>query len=99
MGKYMGQMLQEDPENGLVNYSEYLLGVAGDPNYAVRKDYFTTISDAALKLNQAAAFKNYVEKYKEFESDDSPEAVATRQAMQDMSEKMRQWMEGEESQG
>lgn len=96
MGKYMGQMLQDDPEQGLVNYSNYLLDVANNPDYADRKDYFSAISDAALKLNASPSFKNYVEKYKMFEQDDSPEATATRNAMESMSAKMREWMEGEE---
>lgn len=96
MGKYMGQMLQDDPENGLLNYADYLHGIANDPTYASRSEYYNAIAESALKLHHAPTFQSYINKYKIFEADKSPEAEATRQAMEQMTVKMREWIEGEE---
>ncbi len=95
MGKYMGQMLQDDQETGLVNYANYLKNVAADPNYADRSSYFIAIADAALKLNESPSFRTYVSKYHQFEKDTSEEAQATRKAMEHMSLKMREWVDEE----
>ncbi len=96
MGKYMGEMLQEDQENGLINYADYLESVANDPAYADRKDYFKTIATAALQLNDSEAFKIYVQQYAAFETDTSKEAEDTRRAMEEMSQKMREWVDEDE---
>lgn len=95
MGQYLGQMLQSDAENGLKNYANYVESVAANPDYAVRKDYYSSIGKAALELDATDAFKNYVELYKAFESDDSVEAEAARAAMQAMQEKVKAWSEEE----
>jgi DNA-binding ferritin-like protein len=97
MGKYMGQMLQSDQKNGLINYAAYLRDVANNPTYTDRKDYFNAIAEAALQLNSSTAFQSYLLKYQAFEADTSDTAAATRKAMEDMSQKMREWIEGEES--
>tara|TARA_B100001564_G_scaffold336844_1_gene327354 strand:- start:320 stop:823 length:504 start_codon:yes stop_codon:yes gene_type:complete len=97
MGKYMGQMLQTDPANGLMNYANYLRDVAANPDYADRKVYFSSIAEAAVKLHKSTVFQDYVVKYNAFEADESPEAEQTRRAMEEMSEKMRQWIEGDEA--
>lgn len=95
MGKYMGQLLQEDPANGLVHYADYLNEIAADPTYADRSTYFRNIAQAALLLQDAATFRDYVEKYSAFEADQSPEAASARQAMEEMSNKMRELIEGD----
>ena len=97
MGKYMGQMLQADQTNGLLNYATYLNDVANNPQYADRKEYFSAIADSAVKLHHSEAFQDYIQKYQAFEADTSDTAVATKRAMEDMSQKMREWIEGEES--
>lgn len=96
MGKYMGQLLQEDPENGLENYSEYLKDISEDPDYASRKEYFLNVANKSLELNSSPEFKDYVEKYNQFEEDESDEAEFAREAMNKMSEKMRELIGEEE---
>lgn len=96
MGKYMGQMLQADQKNGLLQYSAYLQDVASNPQYADRKDYFSAIATSAVKLHHSPAFQAYIQKYQAFEADTSESAMATKRAMEDMSKKMREWIEGEE---
>lgn len=97
MGKYMGQMLQADQQNGLLNFVAYLRDVANNPNYADRQSYFNAIADAALELNNSSVFQTYLLKYKAFEEDASEASTATKRAMEDMSQKMREWIEGEEN--
>jgi hypothetical protein len=93
MGQYLGQMLQADPENGLKNYSQYADSVANNPDYEMRKEYYSAIADASLALDTTNEFKQYVETYKAFDADQSPEAQAARDAMQAMQEKVKMWSE------
>lgn len=95
MGQYLGQMLQADPENGLKNYAKYTDSVANNPDYAVRKPYYTAVSEAALALDATDVFKRYVEAYKTFDSDDSPEAQTARNAMETLQNKVKAWSEEE----
>jgi len=90
----MGQYLQSSPEDGLVKFGNYLQGVANDPKYADRKAYCEEVKAAALALHNAPVFKEYVKNYRAFEQDTSEEAMSARQAMEEMQNKVRQWMEG-----
>lgn len=94
LAQYMGEMLKADPENGLVNFSKYLDGVAADPVYAVRKDYYLAVSQASLNLHGTEIYQDYIAAYQDFESDNSPQARAARKATEDMQEKMRSWASG-----
>lgn len=92
MGKYMGQLLQKDPENGLVSYANYLDSVANDPSYQDRKEYFLSIKKAAVALNNTNIFREYVKLYQAFEADKSQDAAEARKAMEQMSKKMQEWV-------
>lgn len=96
MGKYMGQLLQEDPANGLYNYAEYLREIASDPDYLERKDYFEIVADKSILLSDSESFGKYVEKYDDFENDESQDAENAREAMNQMSEKMKSLMDERE---
>jgi hypothetical protein len=94
LAQYMGDMLKHDPENGLFLYAEYLEGVAADPLYIVRKDYYLTIAGASRAVNSTEVYKHYIIAYNAFENDNSPEAKAARAATEEMQKKMKKWAEG-----
>ena len=89
MGKYMGQMLQDDPDKGLLNYADYLKGVAEDKNYAARSSYYDNVAKLAIALHESESYRKYVSLYSAFEEDTSDEANEARAAMNQMSEDMR----------
>lgn len=95
LGKYMGQLLQQDPENGLSMYADYLRGVAQDPAYSERVDLLNSIADQAIDLQNSEAYKTYLQDYHAFEEDESDEAVSARQSMLESSEKMREMLDEE----
>jgi len=94
LAQYMGDMLQDDPENGLAAYAEYLEGVLKDPQYESRNDYYKAIADAARELSGTEIYKEYIKAYNEFEADDSEDAKAAREATRAMQEKMQQFANG-----
>jgi hypothetical protein len=94
LAQYMGEMLKMDPANGLYEYANYLEGVANEPAYAVRKDYYNSIAEASRAVNDTQVYKDYIVAYTEFENDNSPEAQAARVATEEMQRKMKQWAEG-----
>lgn len=94
LAQYMGDMMKDDPVNGLEKYAKYLEKIAQDPKYAVRKDYYIVIANASRAVGNTQVYKDYIEIYNEFEKDDSPEAKAAREATEQMQLKMKQWSEG-----
>ena len=94
LAEYMGEALKHDPVTGLDQYADYLDGVAADPAYAARKDYYMTISQAARSVNATEVYQKYIVAYTEFEDDKSPEAEAARKATEEMQKKMQQWANG-----
>lgn len=94
LAQYMGDMLQQDPENGLLSYAQYLEGVLKDPQYESRTEYYSSIAEAAKALNDATVYKEYIEAFTAFEADKSAEAEAARIATKEMQEKMRKWANG-----
>jgi hypothetical protein len=95
LAQYMGEMLKQDPANGLYQYAKYMETVANNPVYAVRKDYYLSIANAAVAVNDTVVYKDYITAYNEFENDNSPEASAARVATEEMQQKMKQWAEGQ----
>ena len=91
LAKYMGEMLQEDPENGLEGYADYLDGVLEDPEYESRKEYYGGIAEAARVLSATELYREYIKAYNEFEADESEEATVARKATREMQEKMQEW--------
>lgn len=96
LAQCMGEMMKDDPSDGLEKYAQYLEGVAKDPKYAARKDYYITVANASRNVNNSQVYKDYIVVYNEFENDDSPEAQAAREATEQMQKKMKQWSEGGE---
>lgn len=94
LAQYMGEMLKVDPANGLYEYADYLEGVAAEPDYAIRKDYYLSIADRSRKVNSTQVYMDYIEAYKSFENDQSPEAKAARAATEEMQKKMQMWAQG-----
>ena len=94
LAQYMGEMMKDDPTQGLEKYAQYLEGVAQDPKYAARKDYYITVAKASREVNNSQVYKDYIVVYNEFENDDSPEAAEARKATEQMQNKMKQWSEG-----
>jgi len=94
LAEYMGEMLKRDPENGLVQYAEYLEGVVKDPKYAKRIEYYGKIAELSRSVNATDTYKEYIKAYNAFEADQSAEAKAARDATAKMQEKMKQWANG-----
>lgn len=94
LAKCMGEMLKDNPINGLASYAKYLELLAQEPEHANRKGYYLTVADSAMAVNNTKVYKDYIEVYNEFEKDNSPQAQAARQATQAMQMKMKQWSEG-----
>ncbi len=94
LAQYMGEMLKQDPENGLEEYAKYLEGVVQDPTYSKRKDYYLSIADAARAVNETEVYRKYIKSYSAFENDNSPEAKAAREATEEMQRKMKEWAQG-----
>lgn len=93
LAQYMGEMLKRDPIRGMGLYAEYLKEVAENPQFSSKRDYYLAVSDAAYAVSETAEYKEYVESYRDFENDNSPEATNARQATETMQGKMRQWAE------
>ncbi len=93
LAQYMGEMLKRDPLRGMKLYADYLRNVAGKPEYAAKRDYYLAISDAAMDVDATIEYREYIESYRKFEVDKSPEAVAARQATEVMQDKMKAWAE------
>lgn len=93
LAQYMADMLKRDPIRGMKLYAKYLKEVAEQPKYKSRRDYYLAVSEAALVVNNTAEYKEYIDSYKKFEDDHSPEAIAARQATEEMQERMREWAE------
>jgi hypothetical protein len=94
LAQYMGEMMKDNPANGLEKFAKYLEGVAADPRYAKRKDYYITVANASRGVSNSKVYKDYIVVYNEFENDDSPEAQAAREATEQMQKRMKQWSEG-----
>lgn len=94
LAEYMGEALKVDPVTGLEQYAVYLEGVAADPAYAVRKEYYQTIASASVAVSETEVYKKYIKAYTEFENDNSPEAKAARKATEEMQRKMKEWANG-----
>lgn len=95
LAQYMGEMLKRDPIQGLEKYAQYLEGVAADPRYAKRKEYYLSVGAAARAVGKTPVYQEYITAYNAFEADMSEEAKAARDATQRMQEKMRAWAEVE----
>lgn len=80
LGQYMGQMMNQDPANGLSKFATYLQKISEDPQQAPLKDYYLDIKENALKLHNEAEYKVYVEACKVFDEDNSAEAETARAA-------------------
>lgn len=93
LAQYMGEMLKRDPVEGMIMYSDYLKSTAENPQYAARRDYYLSLSDAALAVHESSAYQAYIIAYKEFENDKSAAAQEAREATEAMQAKMRQWAE------
>lgn len=91
LAQYMGEMLKQDPENGLEEYAKYLEGVSSDPQYKKRRDYYLSIAGASRAVNETEVYRSYIQAYNVFESDSSPEAKAAREATEEMQRKMKEW--------
>ena len=96
LARYMGEMLQDDPVDGLEDFAQYLEEVLQDPQYASRSEYYTSIAASARAVNATEVYKEYIKAYQIFENDPTPEAKAARVATEEMQEKMKAWAEGGE---
>jgi hypothetical protein len=93
LAQYMGEMLKRDAKKGMLMYSEYLKSVAANPDYAERKDYYLSVSDAAIAVDATESYQEYIVAYQKFEEDASEEAKSAREATETMQSKMREWAE------
>jgi len=93
LAQYMSDMMKRDLSNGMLMFAEYLKNAAKKPEFVSRADYYLSLADAAVNVNSAEIYQEYLTAYREFEEDKSPEAVAARKATEEMQEKMRGWAE------
>ena len=61
--------------------------------YADRKDFYTSLANAAQDVNNTTEYQEYIISYQEFENDSSEEAAIARKATETMQAKMREWAE------
>jgi len=80
MGQYMGQMMNQDPENGLLGFADYLQNISNDPQQAPLKDYYLRIRTAALALSSENEYKDYIIACRAFDQDKTPDAETARKA-------------------
>lgn len=87
---YMGQLMQEQPTDGLEQFAQYLEDLITKPEYINRDGYYAQIADAARSLGASEVYKAYITAYNNFTDDNSESAVAAKKANEDFQKKMQE---------
>lgn len=84
LGKYLGDYMNKDPENGILGYVRYIESIIQNSKYAHMSAYHEKIRDAGLQLHHSEAYQDFIQKNKAFMQDDSEEANKVKQEIQEM---------------
>lgn len=84
LGKYLGEFMQKDQEEGLVRFAKYVRGLGEDPRFSAHKEQYYVIASHSEALNESDVYRAFVEANSAFMEDESEETMALKEQMAEL---------------
>jgi hypothetical protein len=91
LGYYFSVMFKKEPENAMKMFAAYMVNLLSDIQYIERTPIYIALASAAKDITETKEYQDYLFSIKEFNSDQSAEAVAARASIEALQIKVNVW--------